>query len=404
MRKITLFIIFIFSVLVLFNSCEDYVTDIDPLIDVTNDELLNDPKQLNFLIKGVQTQYAEVQDALSCLSGALSDELIYDSNLKGASFPSFQEIDIGEIQLDNTSVQNLYDDLGELRHFADDLVRRTNTFSVADTVLKEKALYIGYFYGGIARFFYATYIGLNPDEGGGVINDGPFIPSDDMYDLAIEKFDSSLTYVTGYDLRVTNSVLARTYLYKGDYANAATYADSGLVNGDDPFQSLHSVDADNYWWGFAGAGRCQLGVDFRFHDYIVADPLEADRIQIAETVALDTSIYPVYYRQDMYPEDVSSINTMTWQENNLMLAELALRGFGSGNALGLVNEVRTSHGLADLAVVDLNVIYTERDKELFTTGARLPDQRRFDNWHLGAGTWKYLPITQDERNNNPNIN
>lgn len=403
MKRISLLIVFIFSASVLFNGCEDFVTDIDPLIDAVEDERLDDQNQLNFVIKGVKTQYSEVADALSVLSGDLSDELIYDSNLKGASFPSFQEIDIGEIQFDNTSVQNLFDDLGEMRLFADDLVRRTNSITIDDQDLENSALFTGNFIGGMARFFYATYFGLNPDQGGGVIDNGPFIPSADMYDLAIEKLKAALAYATDYDTRLTNTLIARAYLYKGDNANAATYADVGLMNGDDPFQSLHSVDADNYWWGYAGAGRCQIGVAFRFHDYIVADPLEANRIKIVETAALDTTTIPVYYRQDMYPEQSSPINAATWQENNLMLAELALRGAGSGNALDLVNEVRSSHELADLAAVDLDVVYVERDKELFTTGAHLADQRRFDKWHLPAGAWQYLPITQDERNNNPNI-
>jgi len=404
MKRISLFFVFIFSASVLFNACEDFVTDIDPLIDAVEDERLDDQNQLNFVIKGVKTQYSEVADALSVLSGDLSDELIYDSNLQGASFPSFQEIDIGEIQFDNTSVQNLFDDLGEMRLFADDLVRRTNSITIDDQDLENSALFTGNLIGGMARFFYATYFGLNPDQGGGVLDNGPFIPSADMYDLAIEKLKAALAYATDYDTRLTNTLIARAYLYKGDYANAATYADVGLINGDVPFQSLHSVDADNYWWGYAGSGRCQLGVAFRFHDYIVADPLEANRIQIVETAALDTTTIPVYYRQDMYPEQSSPINAATWQENNLMLAELALRGAGSGNALDLVNEVRSSYGLADLAAVDLDVVYIERDKELFTTGAHLADQHRFDKWHLPAGAWKFLPITQDERNNNPNIN
>jgi hypothetical protein len=31
------------------------------------------------------------------------------------------------------------------------------------------------------------------------------------------------------------------------------------------------------------------------------------------------------------------------------------------------------------------------------------DQRRFDCWYLPAGTWKYVPIAQDKRSNNPNL-
>ena len=86
-----------------------------------------------------------------------------------------------------------------------------------------------------------------------------------------------------------------------------------------------------------------------------------------------------------------------------MLAELTLRGQNGGDALTLVNEVRASHGIDPLSSVDLDAFYVERDKELFVTGNRLPDERRFNKWHLGAGTWQYLPITSDERNSNPNL-
>ncbi len=410
MKKIIKFSWIIFTISLLFISCEDYATDIDPLIDAVEDERLNDASQINFILKGVKTQYSETQDGLSCLVGALSDELIYSANLQGASFPTFQELDVGDIELDNNSVDGMYDNLGELRLFADDLVRRVNEINPSDAALKNEALYVGNLFGGIARYFYAAYFGLNEEEGGGVIDNGPFIPSANMYALAIEKFQAAITFAADdpHDLKVAHSLLGRTYLYSGDYANAATHVEQGLVEGDDPFQSLHTVVADNYWWGFAGAGRCQLGVDFRFKDYIDADPNEANRIVIVETAAIDTNVvapYGTYYRQDMYPAQGSPINALTWQENYLMAAELDLRGQATalGTALDLVNAVRTSHGIADLAAVDLNVIYEERDKELFTTGARLIDQRRFDAWHLDPGTWQYLPITRSERANNPNI-
>ncbi len=86
-----------------------------------------------------------------------------------------------------------------------------------------------------------------------------------------------------------------------------------------------------------------------------------------------------------------------------MLAELALRGQATGDALTLVNAVRTSHGLDPLATIDIAGIMVERDKELFVQGTRLMDQHRTNNWHLAAGTWKYFPIPQTERDANSNF-
>lgn len=95
-------------------------------------------------------------------------------------------------------------------------------------------------------------------------------------------------------------------------------------------------------------------------------------------------------------------------QNNLMLAEAILRGGGAGDALQLVNDVRASYlynglPIAPLASVDLDVIYVERDKELFVRGSRMLDQHRFDKWdHLPAGRAKFLPLPRREIDGNPN--
>lgn len=396
-------IILVFIILAILSiSCEDYVTGVDPLIDRVEDERLDNPAQLNFLIKGVYTRFATTQDVLLVLADGLSDQFIFDEDVPNATFPTFRDIDVGDIRPDNNSVDGAYNPLGELRFFSDDLIRRANAISGADEELKNEALFTGYLFGGIARYFYATYFGLTAEQGGGVIDNGPFIPSSEMYDLALEKFNLALplskdTYFT----KLTNSLIARTALNKGDYALAATHAALGLSEGDDPFQSLNNSLSDNYYWQQAGVPRSQYVVDFRFKDYVDEDPAEAIRIPLA--VRTGNSGKEFYY-QVKYPEDGSPLPTMTWQENNLMIAELILRSNGSGDALTLVNAVRSSHGLAPLGAVDLDVIYVERDKELFLQGQRLPDQKRFNNWHLPAGTWKHLPITDDERNNNPNFN
>jgi hypothetical protein len=80
---------------------------------------------------------------------------------------------------------------------------------------------------------------------------------------------------------------------------------------------------------------------------------------------------------------------------------------GNANALNRVNNVRASHGIDPLTAVDMQALIVERDKELCFTGVRLADQRRFHSeyqtWHLASDRWQYLPITNNERNINPNI-
>ena len=50
MKKYWLFLILIVSLLITLNSCENYVTDIDPLIDQVEDEQLNDQAEIPFVI------------------------------------------------------------------------------------------------------------------------------------------------------------------------------------------------------------------------------------------------------------------------------------------------------------------------------------------------------------------
>ena len=105
----------LFAALLILVSCEDYVQDIDPLIDAIEDERLNDAGQIKFIIQGVQEKYARTQDQIYVMADGLSDLFFFDSNVPNATFPQFLEIDLGQIELDNNSIDNMLDLLGELR-------------------------------------------------------------------------------------------------------------------------------------------------------------------------------------------------------------------------------------------------------------------------------------------------
>ena len=217
-----------------------------------------------------------------------------------------------------------------------------------------------------------------------------------MYDSAVTRFKKSLEYTNDkITVGSVNSVIARSYLYKGDYSDASTFAAKGLVKDDTPFVTPVT---SGLWYSIAGERFQNLLTAPIFKKYIDADPNEASRIKLESIPSTR------YYFQAVYNSYSSLLKIMTWQENNLMRAELVLRGFGSGNAKELVNQVRASHNISPLKSVDLDSIYVERDKELFPSGNRLVDERRFNKWHLPAGTWEYLPIPKSERDENPNIN
>ena len=396
----------VLSVSAVLPACESYVQSIDNPIESITDDQLNTQAQIPFLITGVQTQAAVAHKHASLLSGLLADELLFGG--PGATFPQLVEIDEGKINVDNPIVDDFIVALGQMRFHADQLVTRVSTkiqFDSAGAPLKESALYHGYLYGGLARYWWGSYFGLAETQGGGVIDAGPFIPTTEMYAQAIEKYQQALTHAQDdYERHLVNSLIAQVYIAQNNYAAAAPFANGGLVNGDAPLESLYAntlTGGDDIWYYMGGIGRTQVIPDPRFSTYVADDTTEAERVLLQESPE-----DPATTIQARYPAQDSPIPVITWQENSLMLAEIALLGNqDAAGALGYINAVRASHGVNPLVqdVLNRDKLIEERDKELSFTGARLIDERRFNIWHLPSGTWQFLPITKKERDANQNF-
>lgn len=400
MKTINKFLLITLSLFVI-SACEDFINETDPLIDRVEDERLTSEAQVPFLITGIQQRFSVLASTVGCQADLLSDMLTYTNDNPNASFPQYEEIEIGNIALNNNTTTNTWDILNEFRYLADTLGIRISQIDFANPALKLEAQFTSNFYGGIARFWTATTYGLSENQPGGCYNAGPFVPAATMLDEALQKLKLAAEQTDATMRKVVNSIIAKVYFAKSDYANAATYAASGMASGDAAFNALNADNSQVYHWGFAGIGRPQITVAQRFQDYVAADPKEEARIPL-NTIEGKTA-GNIYYFQMKYAEKSSPYVVMTWQENHLMLAELALRGQGTGDALALVNEVRASHGLDPLASIDINGVLVEREKELFVQGTRLMDQHRTTNWHMTADAWHYLPIPQTERDANPNL-
>lgn len=400
MKKYFIFLIML-SLAVTWTACENWTSSVDPLIDKVEDERLNTEDAMSFLMTGIKARFADTVDDLFVCADLLSDQMVFDPNVPFATYPTYNELETGIVRYDNNSVDAPFDDLGELRFFADNLIERAAGITFVDADLEALVTYTGKFYGAYARFLYAAYFGLTQTQGGATIDAGPFIASAQLYADAVTLFEEAIASTSdAAEIRLINSLIARIYLYQNNFAKAKEYADKGMVDGDDVFQSEYTPEADNFYRQQAGAGRQQAVLDDRFFDYVKADPAEAVRVEFDSVLANDETRY--FYYQTKYPAFASPMPMMTWQENALMLAECALEGQG-GDAAALVNAVRASHGLDALAAVDKAAVQVERDKELMCQGNRLPDQRRWGIWHLGAGTWQYLPLTESEHNANENL-
>lgn len=411
-------------------SCSDWAGSIDDPIDQITDDALTNEEQVPFLVTGVLARFAQTHDNLSVTVDGLSDALQFDSDGNSlATFPTYAEIDQGDITFDNNSVDGVYTNLNEMRFLADDLIRRVGEITFEDAAVRENALFNANWVAGLSRYWLGSYFGLTPTAPGAPIDNSPVIPQADLYTQALNYYDEALTYADASQAAIVNSLKAELYMMQNDYTSAATVLQGNVLEqGDAPLQSQHNLESTNAWYNAAGQGRTQLNVHQRYADYIASEPTEANRIGIT-AFDEDASGQVITYYYANYDRE-SPIDVVTWQEVALMRAEILVDnpaadvGAPGETALSLVNLVRDSYGIPPIVgPVDLDVILEERDKELFATGQRLLDQLRTDNFHLEGGTlysvpsssvtgnqvllvdepWQHLPITSQERNNNPEL-
>jgi hypothetical protein len=413
------------------NACAEYAQDVARPIDLITDDQLNDPNQVQFLINGVQRQFSLAYAQMTSLAGGLSDEFIFDTRVPNATFPTFLDIDLGLIQLDNNSVNNQWAVLGNMRFTADNFAERAEKIEFGSPAAKSQALYVANLYGGIVRFWYAAYYGLEPNRGGGVIDGGPFVPSAEMYAQAVQKLQIALANAsTDLQRRTVQSIIAKVELAAERYPQARAAAQNGLRRGDAPLNALYDLGTtiSNQWFFDGGRNRAQFIPDPRFAAYVAADPqegrifparvsgsaiiFEGSDAEFNASLATRrlllhgpiTNSGLTFHIQGRFPNQDSPMPFITWQENELILAETALRANDAAGALTNINNVRSFYGLSPLTEATLDVIYTERDKQLFATGMRVIDQRRFNRWHITTpGAWRFLPIGQPERNVNKNL-
>ncbi len=410
-------------VIILLSSfgCNNFVSNVSPETDRVNLNELNNQASVPFLINGLNNELSLTVSQTFCTADLLSDQLIFDPRNTKATFLAYQVIDQGTPMDNNTENTQGFLNAQQLRLMADTLIYNANNqITFTDSTIKNSALYAGKFYSAYAYYILGTYFGKDQVSGGSPINMGHFQPTNTLYQTAITRWNEALKYTTNaYNIRLINSLIGRIYLFTGDYANSATYISKGLTSGDAPFVAQYNTLSDNYYRLNAGEVRVQCNVDPRYNTYVTKDPTEAARIQLKKSTFSGASLYS-QIKYALQPDNitVTPVVIIDWQENNLMKAELAVRGNLAGDPLSLINAVRASRvnpttklpvsslpsgtkiTLTDSTTSTTYSIYVERDKELWLRGNRLIDERRFSKFHL-PGMWEYMPIPYAEKIQNP---
>lgn len=246
------------------------------------------------------------------------------------------------------------------------------------------------------------------------VDGGPLLSRDDMQDLARDWFSSALQHAqtAGDDeIRQMAAVgMARASLSLGDVNTAMQHAESiaeGFV-----WEATYSgatqrrrnrVHKDNHSerWVSVEAGFWNLEVDG------VPDP----RVPVDSAGVLAQDGITELWLQQKYPSESSGIPLASWEEAQLIIAEIA----GGSEGMDAINAVREFH---DLPLVTqepddwIDLVIEERRRTLFLTGHRMKDILRFERLdfpseptHKGVprGTTTCLPLPQVERDNNPNL-
>ena len=434
--------------LLIFTGCESFVENTSSSISYVTDEEINDPANIPFLINGVLNDYSSAHTYVSLWADLLSDALVNDGKVQGSTDVRGEYLDNGSYDPTVGTYAPPYQAIAKVWRSANSLKSRLDLMD-GDESSEKLGYYTAYLYQALPCYLLGTYYGNGPnypDDGGATLNESAFLPSGDLYSMAIAYFDSAIVYADEHQEKIIHSLLGRQYLYEGNYSAAAQHASLGLQQSDESFNALPGEEDPwpNWYWYEAGSNRTRytlasrfkhlLGEDFEdtngngvwdstetFTDCAIIgadvgqgngmydgpiEPEEIVRIPLSVAAMTPGQSYSRYF-QMKYPFANSPVSIIDWKETHLILAELALRGESVNvTAIDAINSVRLSHGLQSLASVDYEVLLHERDKELFCQGQRLIDQNRFSdilNWHLPDGdTWHYLPVPFEEVLNNPN--
>lgn len=466
MKTIKAVILFVSFCLII--SCEDRL-DVIPEDNVASNTVFGSFATINGAVIGI---YSKNQSGdLNGNPQLISDFMADDVNFVG-SFTSLQEIDQFETLATNTTIDNIWLDAFELIGAANNIiVNLPDVDADAITGLSEddKRTFVGEakFLRALTNFqlvnlFAQPYqfsnganLGIpivdKSFQGGDIsefqlerstVNEvHAFIEQDLLDAIAVLPEDNGIRAEAGS----ARALLARLYLYRGQWEQAADYANQVITSGnyelasdydfydDNPNSSEHiftvintptdgpqdeSVPgSDEVYVNFYNAAPGGRG-DAPFSQELIdafaeeAGDRRFDELSIAATDAGNNNAFFT----TKYPDVVNNSSdgmVLRITEMYLIRAEANLQ---AGSAVGDtplndINLLRSRAGLSNLATVDLANVAVERRKELCFEGHRRMDLLR-NNFNLrpdgGAasapGANKVIfPIVDDEITNNPNI-
>jgi len=434
---------FLFGIALLFLAFIAGCDKVDEVFEVQNpgnitDEGLQAGTAIPPLTAGVAGDFAVAMGGGTTNFVAEFDGMATDDAQHIGSFPTFREVDDPlpkTLDIQNVSLNGMYQQLARARWVADDAVNRIKSV-VAETSWSRNAniasilVHAGYSYAFLADLY-----------NGAPIDGGPKLTRAQLYQKAIERFTEAITVGTNASNsalpgRVPNSVgsttgvvtaasgtewvrraqagLARVYHITGSLTQAKTYADLGSPVGQTTFRfnatfSLNSTRENNYWH-WANNVRNEVGVAPDARALYAANPTDT-RIRTTRATGSGgfggdgTREWWIQYKFTGYD---SPMRIAGWQEMELIRAEAAQRSGDLAGAIAAINRVRAAvaglaaRGSSSDANQVLDWIKYERRAEFFWEGRRIADLRYFGETSKIKLPTGYFPIPSSERDTNPN--
>lgn len=464
----TIKIIIVLVVLALTFSCEDQLNVI-PEDNVASNTVFGSFATINGAVVGI---YSKNQSGdLNGMPQLTTDFMADDVQFVG-SFPSLQEIDQYTTLATNGSIDNIWLDAYELIGAANNIIVNLpdiNTEDVTGLTEADKTVFIGEakFLRALTNFQLVNLFaqpfqvsgGSNlgiplvtkPFEGGDIsefqserstVNEVHSAIEQDLLDVIATLPEDNALRANAVAAR---ALLARLHLYRGEWSQAADFANQVISSGQytlatdydfydnnpgssenifvvvntatDGPQDESVPGSDEVYVNFYNAAPGGRGDAPFSQDLIDTFAAEAGDRRFSElsVAASDAGGNDTFFTTK-YPDVVNNASDGMVLRITEMYLIRAEANFQDGTSLGDtpvndINLLRTRAGLADLGAVDLDAILLERRKELCFEGHRRMDLLRNDrNLRPGGGTGSapgankvIFPIVDNEITNNPNI-
>ena len=323
------------------------------------------------------------------LSGLLADELWYAS-----TFTSMREIDARIIDVNNDDVLTEFQYLQRARNLAErtaELYALSPRANTADHALVTSLAGFTYIY--FAENF-CSGVPFSKTTFNAAIEYGPGQTTQQMYELAIARFDAAITIANAAggsggatQLNLARVGKARAQLGLGQLSQAAATV-TGVPDDFVYLADYGSLPApqNGVWYNINAERRSSVASQegnngIRFFNRGPSGTNTIDSRTPADSLGRGIGTTVAHYRQLKYPAGTADIVVASGLEAQLIRAEAALNGGSSTAYLTTLNNLRGSIDLSSLsapASAQARVLqfFEERAKWLWLTGHRLGDLRR----------------------------